>query len=188
MRKRMTAICTAACILAGISTAELPPNFRKDVMLTAYAVDEVTVGDVVYAVYEDHAEAIVPKYHHDKSLGADPEMAAELVFADEVEGVPVTVIPYNFSYYFKSDKDKLTKIKLPSSLPEIKKEAFKDCTGLTEITLPDTLEILGDSAFSGCTGLTEITLPDSVKTYGYAAFLRLYRTDESCSAGCTGDH
>ncbi len=166
----------------------LPPVCREDVMLTANAYEKVTVGDVVYAVYEDHAEAIVPKYHHDKSLGADPEMAAELVFADEVEGVPVTVIPYNFSYYFKSDKDKLTKIKLPSSLPEIKKEAFKDCTGLTEITLPDTLEILGDSAFSGCTGLTEITLPDSVKTYGYAAFLRLYRTDESCSAGCTGDH
>ena len=102
-------------------------------------------------------------------------MPAELVFADEVEGVPVTVIPYNFSYYFKSDKDKLTKIKLPSSLTEIKKEAFKDCTGLTEITLPDTLETLGDSAFSGCTGLTEITLPDSVKTYGYASFY-----------GCTG--
>lgn len=148
----------------------LPPVCREDVTLTAHAYDEVTVGDVVYAVYEDHAEAIVPKYHLDKSLGADPEMPAELVFADEVEGVPVTVIPYDFSYYFKSDKDKLTKIKLPSSLSEIKKEAFKDCTGLTEITLPDTLETLGDSAFSGCFSLKDVTIPKSVTKIKPQAF------------------
>ena len=148
----------------------LPPACRENVTLTAHAYDEVTVGDVVYAVYEDHAEAIVPKYHLDKSLGADPEMPAELVFADEVEGVPVTVIPYNFSYYFKSDKDKLTKIKLPDTLEILGDSAFSGCTGLTEITLPDSVKTYGYAPFSGCTGLTKAVLPDALEIIEEGAF------------------
>lgn len=178
MRKRITAICTAACMLAGICTAELPPNFRKDVMLTAYAYDKVTVGDVVYAVYEDHAEAMYLQSAAASALGLSSDPPTELEFPDEVEGVPVTVIRDNFVRYTmwsSSDESPLEKIKLPAYLKEIKSDAFRECHSLTEITFPDTLETIGDSAFAKCTALKELTLPKNLKTIEYRAF-------EGCTA------
>ena len=178
MRKRITAICTAACMLAGICTAELPPACREDVTLTAYAYDEVTVGDVVYAVYEDHAEAMYLRSAAASALGLSSDPPTELEFPDEVEGVPVTVIRDNFVRYTmwsSSDESPLEKIKLPAYLKEIKRDAFRECHSLTEITFPDTLETIGDSAFAKCTALKELTLPDTLEALGDSAF-----------SGCTG--
>ncbi len=104
-------------------------------------------------------------------------MPAELVFADEVEGVPVTVIPYNFSYYFKSDKDKLTKITLPDSVKTYGYAAFYGCTGLTKAVLPDALEIIEEGAFTATDMLTEIHLPANVKEIGAGALATNYLAD-----------
>ena len=62
----------------------------------------------------------------------------------------------------------VTRIKLPSGLKSIKKQAFND-TQLTSISLPATLSELGVWAFRSCP-LKEIDIPGSVTTIGGHAF------------------
>ena len=65
---------------------------------------------------------------------------------------------------------KLTEIKLPEALVQIKAEAFEN-TDLCSISFPESLTTIAKSAFSR-TSLTEVNIPDSVEFLGSNAFGR----------------
>lgn len=65
---------------------------------------------------------------------------------------------------------KLTEIKLPETLVQIKAEAFES-TDLCSISFPESLTTIAKSAFSR-TSLTEVNIPDSVEFLGSNAFGR----------------
>ena len=66
--------------------------------------------------------------------------------------------------------NRLTDVKLPSSVSVIGDNAFYNCDRLERVEMPTALEIIGDSAFYGCTRLISITLNSSVKEIGQDAF------------------
>ena len=61
------------------------------------------------------------------------------------------------------------------AVSDIRKSAFRGCSGLTSITIPDGVTSIGVAAFSYCSGLTSVTIPDSVTSVG-----------EYVLAGCNG--
>lgn len=72
-----------------------------------------------------------------------------------------------------SNYSKLADINIPSSVKEIKKNAFSNCPLLTSQsigTLPDGLERIEAKAFYMCKGLTTMTFPASLKYIGVNAF------------------
>ena len=101
------------------------------------------------------------------------------VIRGEVSGgaiVPSTVTYNNKTYTVTAlynafvGCDKLTSVKLPSTLTFIGAEAFEDCFALTSITIPAGVTVIGKEAFSGCSALTSITIPASVTSIGGDAF------------------
>lgn len=61
-------------------------------------------------------------------------------------------------------RKEITRVKLPSTITKIGKDAFSSCEALEEINFPEGLAEIGEDAFMGCRKLTEISLPDSVRT------------------------
>lgn len=59
---------------------------------------------------------------------------------------------------------------MSSSVANIGRDAFGDCTGLTSVTIPDSVKYIGNNAFCGCTSMTSVTIPDSVTDIGFGAF------------------
>ena len=57
---------------------------------------------------------------------------------------------------------------IPSTVKEIKAEAFKDNAYLKNITIPEGVETIGASNFYNCDALVSITVPDSVTSVGNA--------------------
>ena len=66
----------------------------------------------------------------------------------------------------KKDKN----YKIPDSVTEIGRYAFKGCTSLTSITIPNGVTSIGESAFDGCTSLASVTIPDSVMSIARFTF------------------
>ena len=53
---------------------------------------------------------------------------------------------------------------IPSSVVNIAKAAFWNCTQLTGIVIPDSVVDIGERAFGYCTALTKAVIPDSITT------------------------
>jgi len=83
-------------------------------------------------------------------------------------GSKVTVIPAALM----RDKTKLTSAEIPSSVKEIKYNAFRG-TSLSEIKLPDSIEIIGIGAFAEIKTVTSLTIPESVCVIGCYAFAQM---------------
>lgn len=66
--------------------------------------------------------------------------------------------------------EKLSYVKLPTNIKEIKGSTFHNCISLKEINIPDGVVEIGSWAFSGCTSLQKVTLPKSVRKIGSWAF------------------
>lgn len=69
-----------------------------------------------------------------------------------------------------TERNRLTSIKLPTTVAVISDRAFKSCADLTYISIPNSVKTIGESAFSLCTSLPEIILPDSILKIGAFAF------------------
>lgn len=70
-----------------------------------------------------------------------------------------------------NNKDKITRVIIPSSVVNIGKSVFYDCDGLTSVEfLGNGLEIIGASAFYDCSNLATITLPNTLTSIGSSAF------------------
>lgn len=59
------------------------------------------------------------------------------------------------AYAFKDCED-LTRIKFPSKITMIKRNAFENCTSLKSIDIPSTINYVGPNVFDGCITLSEI--------------------------------
>mgnify|MGYP002852362446 CR=1 FL=1 len=58
----------------------------------------------------------------------------------------------------------LKEVSLPTTIREIKNNAFQSCSTLRIIRLPQGIKHIGRYAFSGCKKLSSIRIPDSIKT------------------------
>ena len=115
---------------------------------------------------------------------------------DNPEGViriPNGVTDISSSVFY--NKDKITKVIIPSSVVSIGEKAFYDCNGLTSVEFlgpglqiigaesfrycnnmssvvfsGNTLQSIGEGAFRDCSKFTNITLPTSLQTIGTRAF------------------
>ena len=66
--------------------------------------------------------------------------------------------------------NRITVVRIPSSVITIEREAFMGAVNLTTVALSNGLITIGVSAFSGCRSLARITLPATVETIGSSAF------------------
>ena len=186
-----TAICAAGMI--GLNGVVCPAAFAAPFSITAQAADEenaeeVTIGDLTFTKYEDHAEV--------KKCAED---AVEVVIPAEVDGLPVTDIffqdctslvsvtipegvtgigflgctslvsvniPDGVTDFFCQGCTSLVSVNIPDGVTRI---GFPGCTSLVSVTIPDGVTTIGESAFNHCTALTSVTIPDSVtSTYLFA--------------------
>ena len=70
-----------------------------------------------------------------------------------------------------ANRSEITSVVIPSSVVNINKGAFYNCTGLRSVEIQGNgLEIIGEGAFRGDTGLVSIMIPDSVTSIGHYAF------------------
>lgn len=74
-------------------------------------------------------------------------------------------VPYNCFGYCS----KLTSIKLPQNITEIKDFAFTDCSVLSQVQFNSSLKTIGRDAFKGCK-LSSIDLHEGITTVGMFAF------------------
>lgn len=132
-------LCTLLCIL----------------YITATAEKEVTIDDITYYVYEDHAEVHCCNTN-----------AKSAIIASEVKGKPVTHIA---CLSFSSCRN-LTNVTIPDTVTMIEEAAFQDCTSLVNVTIPDSVTSIGNGAFHGCSSLIRITIPNSVTSIGGEVF------------------
>ena len=66
----------------------------------------------------------------------------------------------------------LVSIKLPSSVTQIRREAFFGCYALTSIEIPATVKEIDNEAFWNCSSLQQIALPDGLEKINDEAFYR----------------
>eukprot|EP00957_Ditylum_brightwellii_P108402 8269683-Ditylum_brightwellii.AAC.1 len=69
-------------------------------------------------------------------------------------------------------------LELPSTIKEIKKSAFCECTELTSINIPGKVEVVNIKVFACCKNLMDVELPSTLKTNKGYVFLRAF---EGCS-------
>ena len=94
-------------------------------------------------------------------------LQGDLIIPEEIHGYPVTKIG-QFAF---SHRERITSIKLPSSLVSIDSYAFNGCTSLESVTLPDNTEIsLGEGAFKDCTSLKSCVFPKGLTEIPPEAF------------------
>lgn len=56
----------------------------------------------------------------------------------------------------------LVSVEIPSSVEEIKSDAFYNCSGLSSVVIHEGLKTIGISAFVGCSSLRTLVLPNSL--------------------------
>lgn len=64
----------------------------------------------------------------------------------------------------------LKTVKIPNTVKEISKNAFKSCTSLTEVDLGGGVETIGEAAFAECNNLKVVKSTGSLKKIGEQAF------------------
>ena len=97
---------------------------------------------------------------------AGDKVTGEVVIPDAVNWQPVKVIGAGL---FASCDD-MTSVKIPETVTDIEREAFKGCSRLESVALPDGLLSIADGAFERCTSLTNVVIPATVTNIGYFAF------------------
>ncbi len=78
--------------------------------------------------------------------------------------------PLLYADHLYINDSELTELTIPSSVTEIKDDAFCGCGGLTSLTIPDGVTSIGESAFAGCSNLATLSISDSILSIGFYAF------------------
>ena len=76
-------------------------------------------------------------------------------------------------YYAKNlylNGELVTELVIPEGVKEIKKYAFRNCTGLTSVEIPNSVASIGDYAFYDCTGITSVVIGAGLTSIGSSAF------------------
>ncbi len=85
------------------------------------------------------------------------------------------VFGYISGHRFYIEGVEMKELNIPSSVTEIKNNAFQFCIGLSSIKIPDSIKKIGEYAFYRCEDITEVVIPDSVIELGKCAFNRCER-------------
>ncbi len=179
--KKITSSIMAIAISCGTVQAL---NYYSPKHFTAVAEEdegfsEVTVENVKYKVYSDHAEV----------NECSKRVAGEVVIPDNVKGISITrindfafcecrkitsvVIPGSIKYVGGAafwGCENLGEAFLPDGLTLIERSTFKECEKLKFINIPDSVTKIGGDAFDHCISLTSVTIPDSVTEIENGAF------------------
>ena len=92
--------------------------------------------------------------------------AEKPVIPAELKGVPVFSIgPTCFL-----NNEKIKRVKIPDSVTNIARGAFRGCKKLRSVSLPESLLMIEYRAFRGCTSLKEVIIPAGVIDIGDEAF------------------
>ncbi|MEI3576879.1 MAG: leucine-rich repeat domain-containing protein [Acutalibacteraceae bacterium] len=137
-------------------------------------------GGMVYYEIDDAAQTVT-------ITGCDTTVTA-IEIPNSLEKLPVTKIAdgaFN-NNGFNNPHNSLTSVKLPSTLTNIGKSAFYNCTNLSNVDLTACTELttIGDEAFSGNSALTSVKFPASLRYIGSYAFNNCGLTNVDLS-GCT---
>lgn len=153
------ALVLLLCMTAGLSAAEEAAQAAASAAWTAPAeIRKDETGQWDYGILED-GTAVITGF----TAGSD-----RMVFPDEVDGIPVTVVAR--APLGSPDYEKIKTVMLPKGLKAVECRAFENCTSLTKVTFPKGLETIGYRAFRGCKKLGGITIPDGVTSIGEEAF------------------
>ena len=137
-------------------------------------------GGMVYYEIDDAAQTVT-------ITGCDTTVTA-IEIPNSLEKLPVTKIAEQAFYNneLNNPHDSLTSVKLPSTLTNIGKSAFYNCTNLSNVDLTACTELttIGDEAFSGNSALTSVKFPASLRYIGSYAFNNCGLTNVDLS-GCT---
>ncbi len=148
-----------------------PSSFLPKTTFTyteAEAVQEFTVGDLIYSVNEDGVSVTVVS-HVDNDNATGPLTIPETV---TYSGHTYTVTAIGDSAF--ENCDGLTgSLTIPNSVTTIGNRAFFYCNGFTgTLTLGNSVTTIEERAFTQCTGFTgSLTIPNSVTTIGESAFM-----------------
>ncbi len=171
----------------GIEFADYDANplyYAKNICLNGKAVTALTIPDGVeeikqYAFYNCNSitsvtiPASVQKVGEDAFSGCSglekvnvTDMGAwcNIEFAD-YDANPL----YRAKNIYLNSK-KVTALKIPDGVSEIKANAFYYATGLTSVTIPDSVTKIGSRAFYGCNAMTKLTVGDGCESIGEYAF------------------
>lgn len=87
----------------------------------------------------------------------------------QIDGQIYTVTGIGYSAFSYCN---LTSIELPSTLTEIKEDAFWGCDNLNSINIPESVTSIGSSAFYSCDNLTSVEISKNVSEFGKSAFAK----------------
>ena len=147
----------------------------------------VPVDKIEFEEFDDHIQIKYLKY-------SGSSCPAEVEFPSYIAEKPVTVIGdegFVFDHNSGYSKEYVKKIKIPSTVKTISKNAFANCYNAESIEIPASVTLIGDYAFKGCASLLSLSIPtigDDL-TVGDGAFIgcskltRVNLTDRISSMG-----
>ena len=150
--KKVISLALALAIVGGTAPAAYSyPHFyasakTDDSGTTEYAA--VTEGNLIYNVYDDHAEL----------AGCTEDFAGELKVPSKINKIPVTAIAEEAF----NENSAITSVVIPDSVTKISNGAFKFCSELTSVKLPDTITEMGKEIFVNCYKLESVNIPTSI--------------------------
>lgn len=79
----------------------------------------------------------------------------------DFNGIHSNPLEYGRELYLGDSK--ITDLKIPSNLSQIKPRAFYNCRSISSVTIPESVEKIGEDAFFQCCGLEEVCISDIAK-------------------------
>ena len=81
---------------------------------------------------------------------------------------------YWAKHLYNDDNTEIKDLVIPSSVTNIRSNAFSGCAGVTSVTIPSSVTSIRDAAFSGCSGLTSVTINSkAIMSKSYSSFSNL---------------
>lgn len=84
----------------------------------------------------------------------------------------MTAGPLKSSTRLLINGEEIKDVVIPSTIDNIRRYAFYNCTSLTSVVLPEGIDTIGSKAFFGCTKLDSIALPTTLSVIDDGAFER----------------
>lgn len=147
MKKQLIAIlCLLSLLFACVPTAQAVERNEDG----SYDVQRDGVN---YRVYDAEGYTAVV-------AGTQEAMTPTVYVAEEIDGVPVTLIDTD-----AFANDVVQEVFLPDSILEIRIYAFHNCSNLRRVRMSNQLETICGHAFLGCDSLRMLYLPPTLKNY-----------------------
>ncbi len=77
---------------------------------------------------------------------------------------------YCYANLYVNSDEKVTNLVIPSTVTEIKDNAFDCCKSLISVTIPDNVSRIGYSAFNTCRNIVSVTISNNLSNIGGSAF------------------